>query len=120
METLGQAALQLAEGGQKQDGTAANERLEGDLPFGDTRGVGTGRRWAHVHAIDYDASDGSIIGSARHQGVVKIGRNTQVKWILASPQGSPSDGADGVPRACETHQFCSMVFAPLYPSCIQD
>ncbi|MDH4873175.1 aryl-sulfate sulfotransferase [Pseudomonas sp. BN515] len=89
LETLGKAALQLPEGVQKQDSTAANELLEGDLPFGDTPGVGTGRNWAHVNAIDYDASDDSIIISARHQGVVKIGRNKEVKWILASPQGWP-------------------------------
>jgi hypothetical protein len=87
LETLGKAAIQLPEGVQKQESTAANELLEGDLPFGDTPGVGTGRNWAHVNAIDYDASDDSIIISARHQGVVKIGRNKEVKWILASPQG---------------------------------
>ncbi|MNC45048.1 Arylsulfate sulfotransferase AssT precursor [compost metagenome] len=74
---------------QKQDDRLANELAEGDLPFGDTPGVGTGRNWAHVNAIDYDADDDSIIVSARHQGVVKIGRDKQVKWILASPQGWP-------------------------------
>ncbi|MDH4656603.1 MULTISPECIES: aryl-sulfate sulfotransferase [unclassified Pseudomonas] len=89
LETLGKAAIQLPEGVQKQESNAANELLEGDLPFGDTPGVGTGRNWAHVNAIDYDASDDSIIISARHQGVVKIGRNKEVKWILASPQGWP-------------------------------
>lgn len=52
---------------------------------GDIPGVGTGRNWAHVNAIDYDADDDSIIVSARHQGVVKIGRDKAVKWILASP-----------------------------------
>mgnify|MGYP006191275337 CR=1 FL=1 len=45
---------------------------EGDLPFGDTPGVGTGRNWAHVNAIDYDADDDSIIVSARRQGVWKL------------------------------------------------
>lgn len=89
LETLGKAAIQLPKGVQKQDSTLANELLEGDLPFGDTPGVGTGRNWAHVNSIDYDASDDSIIISARHQGVVKIGRDKQVKWILASPLGWP-------------------------------
>ena len=89
LETLGKAALQLPSGVEKQDDTAANELLEGDLPFGDTPGVGTGRNWAHVNAIDYDPSDDSLIISARHQGVVKIGRDKQVKWILASPKGWP-------------------------------
>uniref|UniRef100_UPI000760C365 aryl-sulfate sulfotransferase n=1 Tax=Pseudomonas sp. NBRC 111140 TaxID=1661055 RepID=UPI000760C365 len=86
LETLGKAAIQLPPGVQKQDERLANELAEGDLPFGDTPGVGTGRNWAHVNAIDYDADDDSIIVSARHQGVVKIGRDKQVKWILASPQ----------------------------------
>jgi len=89
LETLGKAAIQLPAGVQKQDERLANELAEGDLPFGDTPGVGTGRNWAHVNAIDYDADDDSIIVSARHQGVVKIGRDKQVKWILASPQGWP-------------------------------
>ncbi|MBA1202237.1 aryl-sulfate sulfotransferase [Pseudomonas capeferrum] len=89
LETLGKAAIQLPKGVRKQDTRLANELLEGDLPFGDTPGVGTGRNWAHVNAIDYDASDDSIILSARHQGVVKIGRDKQVKWILASPLGWP-------------------------------
>ncbi|WP_079230404.1 aryl-sulfate sulfotransferase [Pseudomonas putida] len=89
LETLGKAAIQLPEGVQKQDDRLANELAEGDLPFGDTPGVGTGRNWAHVNAIDYDADDDSIIVSARHQGVAKIGRDKQVKWILASPQGWP-------------------------------
>ncbi len=89
LETLGKAAIQLPEGVQKQHERLANELAEGDLPFGDTPGVGTGRNWAHVNAIDYDADDDSIIVSARHQGVAKIGRDKQVKWILASPQGWP-------------------------------
>ncbi len=56
-------------------------------PFGDAAGVGTGRNWAHVNSVAYDASDDSIIISARHQGVMKIGRDKQVKWILAPSAG---------------------------------
>ena len=59
------------------DSGLANELAEGDLPFGDTPGVGTGRNWAHVNAIDYDADDDSIIVSAHHQGVLNIGRDKQ-------------------------------------------
>ena len=56
--------------------------------FGDIAGVGPGRNWAHVNSVDYDPSDDSIIISSRHQSaVVKIGRDKQVKWILASPEG---------------------------------
>lgn len=56
-------------------------------PFGDAAGVGTGRNWAHVNSVAYDPSDDSIIISARHQGVMKIGRDKEVKWILAPSTG---------------------------------
>ncbi|AUO66140.1 arylsulfate sulfotransferase [Citrobacter amalonaticus] len=62
-------------------------KLESDTPFGDALGVGAGRNWAHVNSIAYDAKDDSIIISSRHQGVVKIGRDKQVKWILAPSKG---------------------------------
>ncbi|QIZ77042.1 aryl-sulfate sulfotransferase [Ferrimonas lipolytica] len=61
--------------------------LEPDAPFGDEIGIGTGRNWAHVNSIAYDASDDSIILSLRHQGTVKIGRDKEVKWILSAPEG---------------------------------
>ncbi len=60
---------------------------EPDAPFGDAAGVGTGRNWAHVNSVAYVAEDDSIIVSARHQGVAKIGRDKQVKWILAPSIG---------------------------------
>ena len=56
-------------------------------PFGDAAGVGTGRNWAHVNSVAYDESDDSIIISARNQGVMKIGRDKEVKWILAPSEG---------------------------------
>lgn len=88
LHTLGKLAVLLPDEAARGDELAANERLEGDhLPFGDVPGVGRGRNWAHVNAIDYDPSDDSIIISARHQGVAKIGRDKQVKWILAAEQG---------------------------------
>nr|WP_238338648.1 aryl-sulfate sulfotransferase [Pseudomonas sp. SWRI77] len=77
----------------------------GDLPLGDTAGVGAGRNWAHVNAIDYDADGHSIIVSARHQGVVKIGRDKAVKWILASPQGWPQRLRDKVLTPVESEGF---------------
>ncbi|MTI16131.1 aryl-sulfate sulfotransferase [Rhodobacteraceae bacterium RKSG542] len=58
-----------------------------DAPYGDIPGVGAGRNWAHVNAIDYDDVDDSIILSLRHQGIVKIGRDKKVKWILSPSQG---------------------------------
>ena len=62
-------------------------KLEAKNAFGDIPGTGAGRNWAHVNSVDYDPTDDSIILSARHQGIVKIGRDHQVKWILASPVG---------------------------------
>ena len=56
-------------------------------PFGDAAGVGTGCNWAHVNSVAYDESDDSIIISARNQGVMKIGRDKEVKWILAPSEG---------------------------------
>ncbi|WP_437879564.1 aryl-sulfate sulfotransferase [Pseudomonas sp. LRF_L74] len=88
LHTLGKAAVFLPEGVEKSDELAQNERSEGDaLPFGDTPGVGIGRNWAHVNSIAYDPNDDSIIISARHQGIAKIGRDKQVKWLLADPKG---------------------------------
>lgn len=92
LHTLGKAAVFLPEGASKGDSLADNEAQEGDnLPFGDVPGVGIGRNWAHVNSIAHDPADDGIIVSARHQGVVKIGRDKQVKWILAAPQGWRSE-----------------------------
>ena len=63
-------------------------KLEAAHEFGDIAGTGAGRNWAHVNSIDYDEADDSIIISSRHQSaVVKIGRDKEVKWILAAPNG---------------------------------
>ena len=71
------------------DVTAAGLKVanEPEAPFGDSPGVGAGRNWAHVNSVSYDPEDDSIIISARHQGVMKIGRDKQVKWILAPSTG---------------------------------
>ncbi|QIZ78937.1 aryl-sulfate sulfotransferase [Ferrimonas lipolytica] len=61
--------------------------IEQDAPFGDIVGVGAGRNWAHVNSIEYDPSDDSLILSVRHQGVVKVGRDKEVKWVLAPNVG---------------------------------
>jgi arylsulfate sulfotransferase len=58
-----------------------------DMPYGDHAVTGTGRNWAHINSISYDKSDDSIILSFRHQGIVKVGRDKKVKWILAAPEG---------------------------------
>lgn len=90
-------------------------KLEPDTPYGDALGVGAGRNWAHVNSIAYDAKDDSIILSSRHQGIVKIGRDKQVKWILAPSKGwnkqlaskllKPIDG-HGKPLTCDENGKC--------------
>ncbi|CAL1240373.1 aryl-sulfate sulfotransferase [Candidatus Methylocalor cossyra] len=88
LHTLGKAAVLLPVGAKPGASLEENERLEGDrLPFGDIPGVGAGRNWAHVNAIDHDPSDDALIVSARHQGVFKIGRDKSLKWILSAPKG---------------------------------
>lgn len=88
LHTLGKTAVLLPEGVEKSESVLDNERNEGPhLPFGDIPGVGVGRNWAHINSIAHDPADDSIIVSARHQGVAKIGRDKQVKWLLADPRG---------------------------------
>ena len=72
----------------------AKQETEGE--FGDIAGVGPGRNWAHVNSVDYDPTDDSIIISSRHQGIVKIGRDKKIKWILASPEGWKKGWAEKV------------------------
>jgi len=86
-------------------------KLEPDAPFGDLPGVAAGRNWAHVNSIDYDEKDDSIILSLRHQGTMKVGRDHEVKWILAANKGwgelsdkvlTPVD-AKGKPLKCNNN-----------------
>lgn len=69
----------------KKAGQTAEARP--DAPLMDIPGIEVGRNWAHVNSIEYDPKDDSIILSIRHQGVIKIGRDKQVKWILGTPGG---------------------------------
>jgi len=70
---------------------AQHVEIKEDMPYGDHAVTGTGRNWAHINSISYDKSDDSIILSFRHQGIVKVGRDKQVKWILAAPEGWSKD-----------------------------
>ncbi len=65
--------------------------IKEEMPYGDKAVTGTGRNWAHINSISYDKQDDSIILSFRHQGVVKVGRDKKVKWILATPEGWSND-----------------------------
>lgn len=43
--------------------------------------------WIHTNAVIYSESDNTIIFSGRHQGVVKVDYDDNVKWILAPHKG---------------------------------
>lgn len=43
--------------------------------------------WAHINSVVYDPSDNSIIISCRLQGVIKIGYDDEIKWILGPHRG---------------------------------
>ncbi len=72
-------------------GAEKSVEIKEEMPYGDKAVTGTGRNWAHVNSISYDKQDDSIILSFRHQGVIKIGRDKKVKWVLAAPEGWSKD-----------------------------
>ncbi len=89
--------------------------IEPDAPFGDLPGVAAGRNWAHINSIDYDPKDDTIIVSMRHQGTAKVGRDGEVKWILAANKGwgelsdkvlTPVD-RKGKPLDCDSNGRCA-------------
>ena len=51
--------------------------------------------WFHMNGIWYSAKDDCFIISGRNQGMVKVGRDNQLKWILAAHQGWKTSGFDG-------------------------
>ena len=113
VKAMDQGAVCLNIDASKSGQTLSAEELakmDENGQFGDIAGVGPGRNWAHVNSVDYDPTDDSIIISSRHQGIVKIGRDKKVKWILGSPEGWKGDFAkkvlkpvdkNGKPITCE-------------------
>lgn len=51
--------------------------------------------WAHSNGIVYSPEDDCIIVSCRYQGVVKLDRNNNVKWILSPHKGWTNKGLSG-------------------------
>ncbi|WP_338874080.1 aryl-sulfate sulfotransferase [Spirosoma sp. SC4-14] len=47
----------------------------------------TANDWFHGNSVVYDSTDNTIIVSGRHQGVVKLDYQNQIKWILAAHRG---------------------------------
>ena len=91
MKVLDQGAVCLNIDASQAGKTLSAEelaKLDASDHFGDIVGTGPGRNWAHVNSVDYDPTDDSIILSSRHQSaIIKIGRDKQVKWILAPSVG---------------------------------
>ena len=99
VKAMDQGAVCLNIDASKSGQTLSAEELakmDENGQFGDIAGVGPGRNWAHVNSVDYDPTDDSIIISSRHQGIVKIGRDKKIKWILASPEGWKKGWAEKV------------------------
>ena len=100
IKALDQGAVCLNIDASKAGKTLSEEdiqKLNESDNYGDIAGTGVGRNWAHVNSVDYDPTDDSIIISSRHQSAaVKIGRDHEVKWILAAPRGWKGDLAKKV------------------------
>ncbi|MVM35024.1 hypothetical protein GO755_33670 [Spirosoma sp. HMF4905] len=47
----------------------------------------TASDWFHGNSVVYDSTDNTIVVSGRHQGVVKLDYQNNVKWILAPHKG---------------------------------
>ncbi|WP_024956015.1 aryl-sulfate sulfotransferase [Sulfurospirillum arcachonense] len=75
------------------DMNAEHIEVKKEMPYGDIASTGTGRNWAHINSISYDKDSDAIIVSMRHQGIVKVGRDKKVDWILAPNVGWSKDMA---------------------------
>ncbi len=51
--------------------------------------------WFHMNALWYSPDDHCLIVSGRHQGVIKVTWENELKWILAPHQGWGNAGYDG-------------------------
>ncbi|MEL6986632.1 MAG: aryl-sulfate sulfotransferase, partial [Bacteroidota bacterium] len=54
-----------------------------------------GTDWLHVNSIWHDASDNSLVVSGRNQGIVKVGYDKELKWIMAPHRGWENAGING-------------------------
>ena len=61
------------------------------VPAGDT--IATFGNWAHGNAVIYSEDDDCIIVSCRYQGIAKLSRNNQLKWLISPHKGwkNPAD-----------------------------
>lgn len=61
------------------------------VPAGDT--IAVFGNWAHGNAVIYSKDDDCIIVSCRYQGIAKLSRNNQLKWLI-SPHKDWKNPAD--------------------------
>lgn len=55
------------------------------IPAGDT--VAAAGNWAHNNAVFYSQADDCIIVSCRYQGIAKLTRQNQLKWLISPHKG---------------------------------
>lgn len=52
--------------------------------------------WCHINGVDYDSSDGGIVVSCRHSGIIKINEKTkELVWIISPNKGFEQSGRLG-------------------------
>jgi arylsulfate sulfotransferase len=51
--------------------------------------------WLHMNGLAYDEKDNSIIVSGKNQGLIKIGWDDELKWILAPKKNWGKSGRNG-------------------------
>lgn len=52
--------------------------------------------WCHINGVDYDDSDGGIVVSCRHSGMIKVNEKThELMWIITPKKGFETSGRTG-------------------------
>ncbi len=52
--------------------------------------------WCHINGVDYDATDGGIVVSCRHAGMVKVDEKTkELVWMITPNKGFDVSGRSG-------------------------
>ncbi len=52
--------------------------------------------WCHINGIDYDKTDGGIVVSCRHSGMIKVNEKThELVWMITPNKGFETSGRQG-------------------------
>ncbi len=73
------------------------------LVFPADYGLDVNADWFHLNNVQQDVRDNTFIASGRNQGVVKIDRDNNLKWILAPHKGWGKAGREG--KGFETSEY---------------